>query len=267
MKGLLRRFARGLRSPLPGPIASASPLVTYVNPADLEPLEHLLRLGSGYGGWLIPVDCGLDAESVCYLAGAGEDISFDCELVRRYRCKVRIVDPTPRAIEHFHGLAKATLEGRRFAINNSQTEFYSLKPADIGRMTFLPVGLADRDGELKLYLPKNPAHVSCSAMNLQKTTEYITTRCYRLPTLLAQQGDSTVDLLKMDIEGSEYSVIRDIVASRVLPRVLLVEFDEVHTPLDADADERISRHIGQLTEAGMRCIALDGSNATFVRAR
>ena len=48
------------------------------------------------------MDHSLTADSLCYCAGAGEDISFECALVERYGCRVRIIDPTPRATQHFH---------------------------------------------------------------------------------------------------------------------------------------------------------------------
>jgi FkbM family methyltransferase len=199
------------------------------------------------------------------LVGAGEDISFDCALVRHFSCRVRIIDPTPRAIKHFRHLGEAAREGKRFPVNNSATDFYDISTADFARLSFLPVGLSDQDVELKFYLPKNPAHVSCSAVNLQKTDDYFTAQCHRLSTVMTQQGDINVDLLKMDIEGAEYMVIRDMLASKVLPRLLLIEFDEAHTPMDGDAGLRIEDHIRQLVRAGMRCIAVDGCNATFVR--
>ncbi len=268
MSGFLKRIARAIRRPT-APVApsSASPLLAYIDATQLAPPDALVRLGTMYGGWIIPADPGLDANSVCYLAGAGEDISFDCALAQRFHCKIRIVDPTPRAVEHFNLLGQATREGRRFPVNNSETEFYDITVADFSRMSFLPVGLADRDVELKFYLPKNPAHVSCSTVNLQKTEDYFTANCYRLDTVMVQQGDKKVDLLKMDIEGAEYSVIRDLVKSSLLPRILLIEFDEAHTPLDDEAGSRIGDHIRQLVQVGMRCIAVDGCNATFVRTR
>lgn len=266
MNGIFKRLARGLlhTSP-PASQANSSPLITHVDPSQLIAPDMLIRLGTAYGGWLIPVDSGLTHDSVCYLAGAGEDISFDCELARRFHCNVRIIDPTPRAVQHFQKLEQAIEEGRRFPINNSETEFYEVTLADFERMTFLPAGLADRDVELKFYMPKISAHVSCSTVNLQKTDDYFTAQCHRLSTVMALQGDMKVDLIKMDIEGAEYSVIRDILASNLLPRVLLIEFDEAHTPLDDEAGSRIGDHIQQLVRAGMRCIAIEGCNATFVR--
>lgn len=249
-----------------GEVASGiSPLTSYVAPAFLYAEAQLMRLGTEYGGWLIPVAHGLDANSICYLAGAGEDISFDCALASRFHCAVRIIDPTPRAVEHFRQLGEAVRAGRRFPVNNSTTDFYDITPRDFARLSFLPVGLADKDVELKFFLPKNPAHVSCSTVNLQKTEDYFTAQCHRLATVMAQQGDTMIDLLKMDIEGAEYSVIRNIVASSLLPRLLLIEFDEAHSPQDGGAAERIRTHVHLLLDAGMRCIAVEGSNMTLLR--
>ena len=228
--------------------------------------NKLLRLGTGYGGWIIPADAGLTADSICYSAGAGEDISFDCALVERFHCQVRVIDPTSRAIQHFTDLEKAVKSGQRFPVNNSLEEYYSIKAEDFGRLRYVPVGLADRDAELKFYLPKNPAYVSCSTENLQKTDAYFMAQCLRVSSLMQQLGDTAIDLLKMDIEGAEYAVIRDIVTMKLLPRLLLIEFDEVHTPMDSEANTRIKQHIEMLEQAGMRCIAVEGSDASFIRA-
>lgn len=269
MKSYLKRIAASLQRRVAPPAVQpdGSPLLAHVNPRDLLPQDALLRLGTAYGGWIIPVDAGLDENSVCYLAGAGEDISFDCALVQRFGCRVRIVDPTPRAINHFGQLVEAVSAGRRFPVNSSTTDFYDLAPELLERLSFLPLGLADKDVELKFYMPKNPAHVSCSTVNLQKTEDFFIAQCHRLATVMEQQGDAGLDLLKMDIEGAEYSVIRDLLASGPLPRLLLIEFDEAHTPLDGNADSRIGENIRQLVGAGMRCVAVEGCNATFVRNR
>jgi FkbM family methyltransferase len=243
-----------------------SPLLAHIDPGKLLPAEATIRLGTGYGGWIIPADAGLDAGSTCYLVGAGEDISFDCGLVREFGCRVRVIDPTPRAVHHFNQLVEAVRAGRKFPINQSATEFYDITAGQLQQMSFLPVGLADQDIELKFYMPRNPAHVSCSSVNLQKTEEFFIAQCHRMATIMAMQGDSRVDLLKIDIEGAEYSVIKDLLDSNMLPRLLLVEFDEAHTPLDADSGKRIGDSIRRLLGAGMRCVAVEGCNATFVKA-
>jgi FkbM family methyltransferase len=150
-------------------------------------------------------------------------------------------------------------------VNNSGVDYYSITDTHLDRLDFLPVGLSDTDADLKFYLPRNPDHVSCSVVNLQKTDRYFTAPCLRLSSIMNRQGDESIDLLKIDIEGAEYGVIEDMVASGLLPRLLLIEFDEAHTPLDGKAPERIRKHIALLARSDMRCVALEGSNATFVK--
>lgn len=242
-----------------------SPLLAYVERDTLRHDSELVRLGTEYGGWIIPAENGFTRESLCYCAGAGEDISFECALVERYQCRVRIIDPTPRAMQHFQDLEQAVSSGARFPVNNSQVDYYSITDRHFDRLHFLPVGLTDKDCEMKFFLPQNPAHVSCSVVNLQKTDRYFTAPCLRLSSIMNRLGDGLIDLLKIDIEGAEYGVIEDMVASGLLPRLLLIEFDEAHTPLDDKAPERIGRHIDLLVRSGLRCVALEGSNATFAK--
>ncbi len=265
VKQLFQKAVRKLCLLRQGGGQGASPLLSHVDPAGLLPSQKLRRLGTVYGGWIIPADHGLTANSFCYCAGAGEDISFECALVEQYHCRVRIIDPTPRAVQHFQNLEQAVRSGERFPVNNSKVDFYSIAAVHLDRLEFLPVGLSDTDADLKFYLPRNPDHVSCSVVNLQKTDRYFTAPCFRLSSLMNRQGDESIDLLKIDIEGAEYGVIQDITSSGLLPRLLLVEFDEAHTPLDNKASERIRHHIALLARSEMRCVAIEGNNATFVK--
>jgi FkbM family methyltransferase len=248
-------------------ILVVSPLEKYVDKKRLMKNCELTRLGTEYGGWIIPKNTLLTERSVCYLAGAGEDISFDCALVKRFGCVVRIIDPTPRAIKHFELLTEAVHSGRRFPVNNSNFDFYDITSHELKLISFLPIGLADKDGSLEFYLPKNPNHVSCSSVNLQKTEEHFTAQCQRLETIMSNMSDTHLDIVKMDIEGAEYSVISDMVYSKKLPELLLIEFDEVHTPLDSESEMRTKESIDLLLKAGMRCVAIEGCNATFIKDR
>jgi FkbM family methyltransferase len=243
--------------------SNKSPLLNCIDVNFLYPKKCLTRIGTTYGGWLLPKDHQLTSSSVCYLAGAGEDISFDCSLVEQFGVQARILDPTPKAISHFEGLTAAVNSGERFAINKSPTEFYSISQEQFSSIRFLPFGLAGDDIEMKFYFPRDPNHVSCSTLNLQQTDTWFCAQCFRLSTLMRVQGDATIDLLKMDIEGGEYVVIDDLISSMLLPRVLLIEVDEAHTPLDDGAMGRINDRIRRLEDAGMHCIAVDGCNATF----
>mgnify|MGYP001571288732 FL=1 len=64
---------------------------------------QLKRLGTDYGGWTIPIDV-LNAKSICYCVGVGEDASFDLALLEQFRCAVISFDPTPKAIAYMERL-------------------------------------------------------------------------------------------------------------------------------------------------------------------
>ena len=59
------------------------------------------RLGTNYGGWVLPKDIKLNENSIVYSAGVGEDVSFDMILSDRYKCNIILIDPTNRAKKHF----------------------------------------------------------------------------------------------------------------------------------------------------------------------
>lgn len=116
----------------------------------LKAKDEFIRLGTHYGGWYIPLDFTLTDQDVCYLVGAGEDISFDCELVKRYPCQVCIFDPTPRAKEHFDQLFNAVSHGNNYPINNTD-ESYNISMADFQRVSFYPWGVAGSNQEMKFF--------------------------------------------------------------------------------------------------------------------
>jgi FkbM family methyltransferase len=200
------------------------------------------RLGSKYGGWIIP-ERVLDATSVCYCAGAGEDISFDLALIEQYGCEVHTFDPTPRAIEHVERTA-----------------------GNVPRLRFHPIGLWDCDEVLRFYAPADPTHVSHSVMNLQNTRSYFEARCRSLAHITQDLGHAHIDLLKLDIEGAEHRVIASMLAGNLLVRVLCVEFDEAVAGLTAEGRKRILATAQALTARGYVLAAQEGrSNYTFVR--
>jgi FkbM family methyltransferase len=198
-----------------------------------------VRLGSEYGGWTIPQD-RLTAQSVCYCVGCGEDISFDLELIRRYRCTVYGFDPTPRSVE-----------------------FVRRMTADIPAYRFAPVGIWDCDGTVKFFAPRDSRHVSHSITNLQSTDSYIEIPTRRLRAVLRENGHSSLTLLKLDIEGAENTVLRTILEDAIPIDILLIEFDELGFPT-AQRIAQIKESIRSLLERGYRLFNISRSNFTFV---
>jgi len=224
------------------------------------PLE---RLGTRYGGWW----CGaslLAPGQVALCAGAGEDVSFDVALNARFGLRVLCVDPTPRAVTHVAGLLEAAAAGRPHPVDGGPGT-YELAGFDAARFEPVAAALWNQDGTLRLYAPRDPAHVSHSALNLQHTARYIEVPARRVTSLLAERGVRDLAVCKLDIEGAEYAVLDDLLASAVRPWQLLVEFDELHSPLSPLALTRVAGRIRGLRAAGYALVAAEQCNFVFVR--
>ena len=201
----------------------------------VKPRADIEKLGTSYGGWKVPTSL-LDADSICYLVGVGEDISFDLALIERFGCTVDAFDPTPRAIEYID-------------VQGLETSDYR----------FHPVGLWSEDSIQRFYEPSNPEHVSHSIVNLQQTSGYFKASVRRLSSMMKELGHAHLDLLKIDIEGAEYAVLQSLLDDGLDITTICVEFDQP-TPL-----RKMMGMVKRLREARYDLVAIDGWNMTFIR--
>jgi FkbM family methyltransferase len=222
------------------------------------------KIGTGYGGWFVPNSL-LSNRSLCYGVGAGEDISFEVELINRYGCEVHCFDPTPRAQRHVDQLHRNTINGIPTSINEAVDLCYKIDPGCLARLHFHAIGLWSQDRMMRFYAPANPAHVSHSIVNLQHTAEYFEADCRTLQTVMQTLGHSDLSLLKLDVEGAEYEILASLIDGNIRPAVLCVEFDEGFNPLDDGYLPRILNMVSRVKACGYRLTYVDGWNATFVR--
>lgn len=194
----------------------------------------VIRLGSEYGGWWVP-ERSLTEGAVAYCVGAGEDITFDLELLNR-GLHVTTFDPTPRAIEYVTSLA---IENPRFR--------------------FEAVGWWDKADTMRFFAPLDPSHVSHSAVNLQRTSDYFVAHVERPTDSAARLGDTQIALVKLDIEGAEIRVIDSMLCDGPRPGALLVEFDQPQ-PLAG-----IIRTCRRVCAAGYTVAKVKGWDVSFVR--
>lgn len=174
-------------------------------------------LGSSYGGW--PVLPSLTTrDAIVYSFGIGEDITFDLALINAFECKVEAFDPTPKSMKWIE--RQDLPSGFRFH----------------------PIGIAAKNGEITFYPPVNPAHVSFTAKkNDSSTGEPTIAPVNDLQTIMGQLGHTHVDIVKMDVEGTEYEVVKALGDCPARPTQLMVEFHHamygyrVHETLDAIA--------------------------------
>ena len=197
-------------------------------PGSRAPRQRLRRLDCA--------DCSDQTNWICYAGGVGEDVTFDLEMINRFGCEVFAFDPTPRAVAHVVRVA-----------------------ADEPRFHFMPVGIWSEDTTLRFYAPRDPSHVSHSALNLQRTDEYFIGPCRSVMSLMAELGHDRIDLVKIDIEGAEHRVIRSMLDSGVRPTVLCTEIDQPVAAAD------LWRTVRRVLGAGYALVAVDQWNLTFVR--
>lgn len=194
----------------------------------------MVRIGTEYGGWAVPDSLIRDSWTV-YSGGIGDDASFDLGVIERYGCTVYAFDPTPSSIEYVHTLV-----------------------VDPNRFRFHPWALWSKDGELALYAP-DYGESNFSGINLHGTATWFDAPCRSLESLRHQFGHNRVDLLKLDIEGAEYEVLRAVSAGVVEPKVLCVEFHKLGWRI-----QRMVETVKQLRRRGYHAVCVNGYDVTFV---
>lgn len=141
----------------------------------------------------------ISSSSIVYSFGIGEDVSFDISLINKYGLKVYAFDPTPKSKKW---ISKQSLPDR----------FY-----------FYDLGISDVDGVEKFYLPEKKECVSCSSI-IKFNNRTVNVKVNKIDTIAAKLKHSYIDIIKMDIEGSEYKVIKDILKSNIIVKQIVVEF-------------------------------------------
>ncbi|MBS0379612.1 MAG: FkbM family methyltransferase [Proteobacteria bacterium] len=239
--------------------AMAAVLFALVGVRDRRRLE---RIGTDYGGWYCDPSL-LPQGGVAVCCGAGEDVSFDVALNARYRMRVLCVDPTARAVAHVRALLAAQRAGSTMLIEAGPLT-YDLAGFNPAAFELIDAAVWSEDGTLKLFAPRDPTHVSYSALNLQHTSSVVTVRATTLATLLAARGIGAIALLKLDIEGAEYAVLRSMLSGAVRPRQLLVEFDQVNQPLNPAFWLELLGVLRALRAAGYALVHRERANHLFI---
>ena len=185
-------------------------LLHEANARDIHQLlfsRECKRYGTEYGGFYLPSNY-VKESSIVYSFGIGEDLSFAEDIINQGG-GVFAFDPTPKAI--------------RFVENHS----LFLNP----NFHFMPYGLSNQDGEEKFYLPTNDEWVSASTISHpcvdKKNVIYVKMKTLR--TIMKELGHKKIDVLKMDIEGSEFKVVNDIMNPDLEPvncRMICMETHE-----------------------------------------
>ena len=198
----------------------------------------ILTLGAGDGTWCVS-PAHISPDSVVYSFGIGRDLRFELDLVERFGVTVHAFDPTPIA------LAWVATQSLPAALHVH------------------PLGVAGDDGTARFAAPSKRGWESFSMLRKEGIGEAVEAPVRRVVTLMRDLGHERIDLIKMDIEGAEYTVLPDLIASGVRPAQILVEF---HHRWREATPARTRAMIRLLNEHGYRIadVSPKGRELTFV---
>jgi FkbM family methyltransferase len=198
--------------------------------------------GNDYGGFYVIPEL-VNANSIVYSFGIGKDISFDKELLDIHDCRIFGFDPTPKSIEW---------------CRNQQLP---------KKFQFFEFGLAKKSGKVIFNLPVNKEHVSGSIVKQQNvsSSNTVEVEMKSFGDIVKELGHAKIDILKMDIEGTEYDVIEDILHSKVTINQILIEF---HERFFDNGKKKTEMAIENLSLKGFKLFAISDSfqELSFVNA-
>jgi len=179
------------------------------------------KIGSDYGFVAVPQGF-LRFDSVVYSVGAGEDVHSDVEMARQFGCTVHIIDPTPKAIQHFERLQSSAQTGEPMQSETGQP--YRATPQIMEKLVYHAYALWNKEEVLQFFEPVNAEHVSHSITNIQSSGSYIKVQARTLDSLMTEWRHAKVDYLKLDIEGAEYQVVDYLAQHKIPVTILYLEY-------------------------------------------
>jgi len=179
----------------------------------------------------------LNKRSIIYGGGIGSDISFEHELVKKFGCEVVLFDPSPTGV-------------RTMALAENK----------IPQFHHFPLALAGHTGALNMAPPLDADGDSWVPAKVGEAT--LEVRCTDLASLMAQNKHDHIDLLKLDIEGSEYEVIDDLLKRRIPIQQICVEFH--HGIIPGIRRPQTIRAMLKLMARGYKLLCQEGANHTFL---
>ena len=219
---------------------------------DEKKVAHLIKTvdcdhewyGNDYGGFYINPTL-LNPNSIIYSFGIGKDVSFDKACMKNHKCKIFAFDPTPKSIN--------------FISKQNLPELF----------TFFNYGITEaKSGVFSFYLPANPKGVSGSLVESDAVSTHnsIDVEMKSFDDIVKELGHKHIDVIKIDIEGSEYAVLEKILESDVTVDQLLIEF---HDRLFDQDNYRSKEIVEKLNNKGYEVFATSNTyeEVSFINKR
>lgn len=132
-----------------------------------------------------------------------------------------------------------------------------------GQFVYHDCGIAGYDGMMSFHAPKNPTSAHFTPVPRYRRgapLRQVTAPVKTLKSIMAMLGHDRLDVLKLDIEGGEYDVIKNMLADRLSIRQLLVEFHHNYRIIRFNQTLEALRRLG---EAGFRIFRISPRSLEF----
>lgn len=161
-------------------------------------MGKLLTLGELEPWTILP---RLSSKSFVVSGGAGNDISFELDLIKRFGCCVALFDPSLPG--------KTTVERHQYISR---------------QLKFFEKGIAANNGINFLRPPTEDPSLHSWVKADEKTGEAM--NFVTLSDIVHQFNKPRIDLLKIDIEGYEYEVLEDLLKTSIPVTQICVEIHQ-----------------------------------------
>ncbi len=147
----------------------------------------------------------IDENSIVYSLGVGDSIEFDNEIIQAHGCDVHAFDPTPFSVNW---------------ISNKNTST---------KLSFHPWAVSDGDGKMRMIQRENKKGKKSNVMWTEISSHAnfdgsIEVPVFSVQSIMKKLNHSSINLIKIDIEGTEYQVIDHMIENEIFPEQILVEY-------------------------------------------
>ena len=226
------------------------------------------RYGTVYGGWNLPKNIELSSDSIVYSAGVGEDISFDILLQEKFDLNIVLIDPTQRALWHFEEVKDFFSTKNPDFSGDIQRDYLKIignSRPNFSKFTYIQKGLWSHADSLKFYKPTNEKYVSHTLIENMYSNKYEVVEVDSVKNIMNALNHTHIDILKVDIEGSELIVLGQMLKDGIFPRFICIEFDLKLKGVDRE--NKTESLINDLHKAGYILADNDTWNCLFILQR
>jgi hypothetical protein len=93
------------------------------------------------------------------------------------------------------------------------------------------------------------------------SNDFIKVKCITVSTICSIIGSNEIDLFKIDIEGSEYEVLENMLQYGIYPKQICVEF---HNRFFKDGDQKYKSIVDKLQKNNYRIMGVSNTNEEFL---